>query len=156
MSAAYNALYRLALRCAYRSALFWWWLARPPHVGAVVALWCGEELLLVRDSYRRLWSVPGGGVGKSEQPAEAARRELAEETGIALPREALRFAVAVPNLSEYRPDTVHIFEARLADRPAHRLDNREIIEARWATVEEALRLTLAPHVRDYLTRAPAP
>lgn len=40
------------------------------------------KVLLVRHSYMAGWQLPGGGVGRSEPPAEAVVRELREEVGL--------------------------------------------------------------------------
>jgi 8-oxo-dGTP pyrophosphatase MutT (NUDIX family) len=71
-------LYRLAA-LAYEG---WRRLARPHTHGALVAIWHGPELLLVESSFRRSWSLPGGGIGKGETARQAAVRELAEEVGL--------------------------------------------------------------------------
>ena len=150
MSPIVDRLYRVALKLAYRAVLCWWFVARRPHFGAVTAVWHEGRLLLVRDSYRGLWSMPGGGIGRGEAPEAAAARELAEETGVVVAPGALRLAGIFENVWEYRPDTVRVFETTLVARPALLLDNREIVEARWVTREEAQSLALLPHVNDYL------
>ncbi|MEZ5841774.1 MAG: NUDIX hydrolase [Hyphomicrobiales bacterium] len=57
-----------------------------PRLGASVALWRGEELLLVKRGKAPMigkWSLPGGHVEPGETLEAAARRELIEETGLA-------------------------------------------------------------------------
>ena len=49
----------------------------------------GKRLLLVHASRSPLWDIPKGGIEPGETPAQAARRELREETGLAAPEEAL-------------------------------------------------------------------
>lgn len=56
-----------------------------PVVAAAVVLLDGESVLLIRRGHPPAlgqWSVPGGGVEPGETLAEAARRELHEETGL--------------------------------------------------------------------------
>ena len=48
-----------------------------------MAVYVGPALLLVHQSYRIGWHLPGGGVRRGEMPEAAARRELAEEIGLA-------------------------------------------------------------------------
>jgi 8-oxo-dGTP diphosphatase len=40
----------------------------------------GPEILMVR--HRHFWTLPGGGINPGESSADAAARELAEETGL--------------------------------------------------------------------------
>src|SRR5690242_10229588 len=59
-------------------------------VGAM-AVWVDDgELLLVRSKHgQRLWGFPGGVLKKYEDPADGARRELLEETGLVAPAESI-------------------------------------------------------------------
>lgn len=63
-----------------------------PKVAAGVLVLRDEEVLLVRrtlDPYRGAWSIPAGFVNAFEDPAEAARRECREETGLEVELEGL-------------------------------------------------------------------
>src|SRR5688572_16138386 len=102
------------LRLAYLAARAAWFVARPTHTGAVIALWQGGKVLLAYQAYRRRWSFPGGGVGAGETPEAAALREVREELGLALDPASLRRVLTVAENYEYRRETVHIFEAPLA------------------------------------------
>ena len=51
---------RVFYRAAYLAARIWWFIRRPHTNGSLVALWCDGRLLLVRTSYRQLYSLPGG------------------------------------------------------------------------------------------------
>jgi 8-oxo-dGTP diphosphatase len=56
-----------------------------PRAGASVAVFRGDEVLLVqrgKQPYAGFWSLPGGEIQWGEKAAEAARRELEEETGL--------------------------------------------------------------------------
>jgi 8-oxo-dGTP pyrophosphatase MutT (NUDIX family) len=71
----------------YRLALLllraWWVLARPRSSGVRCVIRHGGEILLVRHSYGdRRWMLPGGRVGRGEDPAATATREMAQELGV--------------------------------------------------------------------------
>ena len=87
------------------------------------------ELLLVRNTYgaRHLFLLPGGGIERRESPAEAALRELVEETGIRGERLEAR-ATYVSN-AEGKNDTIHLFTAQAAQAP--RPCGIEVEEARF-------------------------
>ena len=135
---------------AYRALRLWWFLRRPRHRGALVALWHGGEILMIRTSYRRRWDLPGGGVGRGEDARDAALRELAEEVGISLPPAALRIAAEGESFWEHRHDHVTIFEARVAHRPPLRIDAREIIEAGFRDPSTVDLAAVNPQVARYL------
>jgi 8-oxo-dGTP diphosphatase len=149
-------LYRLALRGAYRLQLVWWFVARPRITGSYVAVWHGGRILMIRNSYRRLLSLPAGGIKRGEDPVEAAVRELHEEVGIAARPEDLVFAGVILNPSGYAEDHAHFFELRCDVEPAVRVDEREVVWAEFLLPEEAIEQGTARVVRRYLSGDAAP
>jgi 8-oxo-dGTP diphosphatase len=143
-----DLVWRIALRFGFRLARLWWGLMHPSHEGAVVAIFVGPDLLLVRQSYRVGWHLPGGGVKRGETPEAAARRELAEEIGLVAP--TLVPAGAAYGLWDGRRDRVHFFELQLKETPELRIDNREIVAARLTKPSELMQATLTGPLAAYL------
>ncbi len=122
-------LHRYAYRCAYLGLRLWWFLARPHVTGVKCVLTDGDHVLLVRHTYgSRGWDLPGGTVKRGEPPAEAARREIAEELGVDPPR-----FVSLGSFSgwiENHHDTVHCFQAEVS-APQLTLARAEIAKTGW-------------------------
>jgi ADP-ribose pyrophosphatase YjhB (NUDIX family) len=88
------------------------------------------HLLLVQQVYRMKWGLPGGLLGRGEEPADAARREVAEEVNLAV--ELLGEPAVVVDAEHRQIDIV--FRARpqsLASIGDVRPTSPEIREARW-------------------------
>jgi 8-oxo-dGTP diphosphatase len=115
--------YRAAYRLAYPIMWCWWRLLRR-HQGVVVAVWLDDTVLAVRHSYRPGLHLVGGRVARGEDHRMAAARELQEELGVAIDREALRLVVAPTELG---PD--YLYEMRVTAKPELVVDRREIVEA---------------------------
>ena len=142
---------RIAYRAAYMAARCWWFVRRPQTRGALIALWVEGRILLVRTSYRSLYTLPGGFVRRHEEARDAALRELVEELGIVLPPSVLTRVWHAAITFEYRQDTVTVWEATLDVEPSTRVNGCELVWAGWMAPVEALTLPLLPHVRAYLT-----
>jgi 8-oxo-dGTP diphosphatase len=82
-------------------------ILRPRYHVPAGALIINEQgqILLCKHTYRRLhpWGLPGGDVKYGEDPAEAVRRELCEETGLSVQEVRLRL---VESSQEYRKITL--------------------------------------------------
>ena len=57
-----DAAWRTAFRLGFPLARIWWRLRHQQHEGALVAVYVGQALLMVRSSYRIEWNFPGGTV----------------------------------------------------------------------------------------------
>ncbi len=128
----------------------WWFLRRPDHRGALVAVWVGQRVLMLRLSYRSGLCLPGGGIERGETAEQAALRELREEVGLNLEAADLRLAWRQQSFWDYRRDHVTIFEAELTELPPLLPDGREVVEARLISPLVALAGPAAPFIRGYL------
>ncbi|MGI8801654.1 MAG: NUDIX hydrolase [Solirubrobacteraceae bacterium] len=145
------ALKRLAYRVASPVVAVLWAVLGVRRDGAKCMLMNGEDVLLVRHTYgsRRHWDLPGGFVGRGEEPILAACREMEEELGLVLePCQLAAVGRRALRIGRGR-GTVHYFRVDLDDRRV-RADPVELAEVRWfareaparpvgAHVEEALR-----------------
>ena len=152
-SALTDAFWRTLFRFAFPVARIWWSFTRPLHEGALVAVYVGGRLLLLRSSYRKVWNFPGGSVRPGENPEAAARRELEEEIGLAAP--ALTPVGTESGLWDGRRDQVHLFELRLDRLPVMQLDNREIVAAEFFEPAACRALAVTEPVSAYLDRKAA-
>lgn len=122
-------LHRSALRLAHGVRRRWWRIARVKLLGCRIFAFDGEgQVLLIRHSYGSgNWMLPGGGLGRGEEPLAAALRELLEETGLAL-TEARLFA----ELAEPLYGTVNrVYLVCGQAEGAVKIDGREVIEAAY-------------------------
>jgi 8-oxo-dGTP diphosphatase len=145
-----DRLYRVAYRGAYRMMRVYWAVMRPQVHGALVAIWNNGEILLVKNSYVRYWSLPGGYVHHGETGRAAAIRELIEETGIRAGASELRLALDQQHLWEGKREHIEIFELDVTTRPTIKVDNREVVEATFFSPKKALELELFEPLRKVI------
>jgi 8-oxo-dGTP diphosphatase len=141
---------RPVLWLAYQVLRVWWYVARPHHDGAVIAIWFEGRVIMVWHSYRDALSVPGGGLHGGESALDAAIRETREEIGISLDPRAVSLAMETTERWEFRYDHVRIFETTLDAAPMLKPDGREVVAARLMDPRSALSQKLPPFLRRYL------
>ncbi len=115
------------LRLAHRAYIGWLILEGHRWESAAVAVWHDGKVLKVRHSYRRGWSLPGGAVRRGEDPRFAACREVREEVGLNIQPDDL---ILITN-KRLASCQYHVYEYRLTERPQIKIDNWEIVEARF-------------------------
>jgi len=107
----------------------YWFLFRPKTYGVKCLIEHDGQFLMIRNTYgHKKWTFPGGGIEAGESLEAAARREVAEETGVHVP--VLRYLGSFLHVHEYKDDTVHCFYGVAANN-AIAIDPVEIREARW-------------------------
>ncbi len=108
-----------------------------PGVTAVVRR--ADEILLVRRADNGRWTPVTGIVEPGEQPAVTARREVLEETGVAVEVERLAWVHALPSTVHHNGDRAryldHTFSCRYVDGEAHVADD-ESSDVRWFPVDD--------------------
>lgn len=124
-------------------------MIRPEEVMIVVYRPGPEFLVALRSPERHgYWNLVAGGVEPGEAPQAAARRELAEESGL---REPLRFQPIPLELGYVRPEGMRItMHAYLAEAPAGFEPelNEEHVDHRWCSAGEADALLAYPEPRE--------
>lgn len=112
----------------------------------------GVLWLVIRDSYRN-WGFPKGHVEQGESAADAARREVGEETGLA---ELIHHAPAldIDWFFRFRGKLIHkscaffVFESPAGD--ASPQEEEGISACRWLPFDEALRVLSYANAREVL------
>jgi 8-oxo-dGTP diphosphatase len=118
----------------------------PASAGALI--WDERErLLILKPTYKKGWTIPGGQIDPGESPWDACRREVREECGLAVEHGRLvcvDFRPARPQ----RPGGVRfVFDLGSVDEDAQksvRLQEEEIAEHRFAELPDALELLSGP------------
>lgn len=124
-----------------RTGRDWYWALRQPHLYGVrtVVIAPDTSVLLVRHrAGPYAWVLPGGGVGRNEEIARAAAREIMEEAGIALDPRDFAYHGRFDHHHNEHPNTVDVMVVHLAYPldpvpPRHSI---EIADARFVTLRD--------------------
>jgi acetyl-CoA carboxylase carboxyl transferase subunit beta len=112
-----------------------------------------DEVLLIRrgrEPAKGKWSLPGGSVQRSETPAQAALREVREETGLEVEVETELWRITVALSPQHEFDLVGFLANYRGGDPVA-ADDAEL--ARWVTAVEFESLEVTPRLAELLAAA---
>lgn len=125
-----------------------WWLGNDGEywheVAGIFVLNERDEMLFFdRTRFPFGLTPPAGHVDKAEKPAKAAKRELYEETGIALPANRFTHAVTADVVGDScrrgcDAHRWHAFVAKVLSDVQVRVDKSEGVRPIWLTLDQAL------------------
>jgi 8-oxo-dGTP pyrophosphatase MutT (NUDIX family) len=137
-------------------------VTREAEVAVFVVRRARREVLVLHRSERQgaYWHIVAGGIEPGETPADAARRELLEETALAVDDVGDALYVAYP-LSTEPPERMHLYAPGLVEMPVHSFlveapDDWEPVldwehdRHRWCSPDEAATLFHWPETADSL------
>jgi 8-oxo-dGTP pyrophosphatase MutT (NUDIX family) len=109
---------------------------------ARVIVRCGNEILVIQDNGRfgaddTSWTLPGGGIGRHEDDAEAAARELHEELGITVQPKTLVYLGERTIGSSGLVYLAQYFLVDIIRKPVLEISPHEVRGAAWYSLTEA-------------------
>ncbi|MEH6728945.1 MAG: NUDIX hydrolase, partial [Hyphomicrobiales bacterium] len=124
-------------------------LAQYPVLAVCIAIWQDDKVLLVKRAHqpnKGLWALPGGKVDAGETIAEAALRELSEETNLQATPENIFF------ISEIIEDRFHyVLHCIRAENPIGTLQaGDDAAEANWMSLPDVRAVETVPGLVDIL------
>ena len=147
ISGLYSYLYKLAY-AAWK--VFRRYCISETH-GAQVIVRKQNKVLLVRASYRETLCFPGGYIKSNEEPIQAAKRELEEETGLMILETQFKFCKQISHRCDNTLCKDSLFEVVLDESLdlSPSVDGKEIISAAFYDIDMFDNLKLDRNVSSY-------
>lgn len=113
------------------------------------------KILLMHHRYTGSWVAPGGSIEPGETPADAAVREMYEETGLIVDLVSIKGVYGGPEFVVDYPNgdkTSYVMIVFKADKISGRLEaiDNETKELKYFTLDEALKLSIPQWLKKLL------
>lgn len=116
------------------------YLFNPRREGVKVLIFHEDKLLLIKNTYRNGWTLPGGSVKKNELLKDAAIREVYEEVGIKINNLGKQGFFTLPIKGWGK---ITVFSCTVKSTQL-KIDNLEVEDAKWVDINEVSTLHLLP------------
>jgi len=125
-------------------------ILRHPGASAIVPLHADGTVTLIRQ-YRHaaggmIWEVPAGKLDPGEDPAECAKRELEEETGVSCG--TVRHLTSILTTPGFTDERIHLYVGTDLGEVPTRLEPDEVIERHRVPGAEALAMIRRGEITD--------
>jgi len=129
-------------------------LEKPKVVVGCLIINDGKILLCRSPKWRNLWVVPGGHIEYGETIEEAVKREVEEEVGLNVELEKVLFVQELIEPKDYHKKS-HMISLECvckAKTEKVKIDNREIKEYKWVSIEEGLKMETDPYTHEFIEK----
>ena len=117
LTSLFNTFARIFYKLAYKLILFVWFFYRPTVKGVYIAVWHDKKILIIKNSYKKQFTIPCGRLKRGEDLTEAAVRELSEEVGIKDYESELKFIGQYKFNYKYVSEIGNFFDLRMSKLP---------------------------------------
>ena len=142
--------YKVLYTFLYQAHQVYCRIRHPEVFGSYVLCMHNARVLLIKNSYKRYWTLPCGGIASGETPTEAAIREAREEVGLELATEDLLLRAKIIFEGENQKDHIHLFACNLSTKPAISIDHKEVESYAWVSKEELSSYTILTPIKPYI------
>lgn len=147
-----NIVWRYSGRLVYY--ICWpgiWFILSLPQKRTRVLLISDGHLLLSRDWLGPgKWSLPGGGLHRSENELIGALREMEEETGLVLRAENLTRLGEIKVEDKLISTTLVVFKSEVAKRPKVSIPGIEILDFAWVDGKQLKKMPIDRSTKQIL------
>ncbi len=121
------------------------------HCGGACVLYVEEDKVLLVRQYRyaygeSLYEIPAGKLNMGEDPMQAAKRELQEETGVIASDLRLLY-VDYPSPG-YTDEKIYIYQAFGGNRTQANLDEGEFLDVEYVPLDKAKEMLRKGEIKD--------